>query len=104
MALPVPSHAQLRDRPEASTIAFRNELPPRYELEAVRISVDGYVWADGPVAKVAPGTHEVTVAAQYRASSRSLEVRSTGHVRTEPGKVVIARAVEVKGRAEILWP
>jgi hypothetical protein len=105
--------------PETATVAFRSELPRVYHLERVRISVDGYVWADGPVAMVRPGTHDVTVEAEFSCDARSVRacgryianhrqarqarfsVRSSEHVRTPAGRVLLVRAVELSGDAPL---
>ncbi len=114
-ALPSPVAAQPREAP--STVEFRNDLPPRYCVERVRISVDGYVWVDGPVATVAPGMHDVTVVVEVRLCDGKLrrrtarfEARSSERVRAAPGRIVLAMAVEASERArragrrvEILW-
>ncbi len=91
-------------QPETATVAFRSDLPRSFHLERVRISVDGFVWVDGPVAMVRPGTHDVAVEAEYslaHAHARRVRftVRSSEHVRTPAGQVVLVRAVELGGEA-----
>ncbi len=102
-------------------MTFRNDVPKGYRLERVRITVDGVTRYDGRRAGTAPvaaGSHVIAVVADYRMHDPVLtytrdfgfEVRAAERVKAWPGRVVLARAVEVGGvtrpagqRVQILW-
>jgi hypothetical protein len=102
-----PAAAQPREAP--ATVAFRNELPKTFRLERVRILVDGTVRYDGrrPTARalIPPGAHLVSISADYRGHDPVLSytkdyefrVHSAERVRATPGRVVVARAIQVGG-------
>jgi hypothetical protein len=117
-----PAAAQPYARPAPASVAFRNQLPGTYHLERVRILVDGAVRYEGqrPPAwtSITPGAHLVSVIADYRmhdpllsyARDYTFRVQSAQRVRAAPGRVVVARAVEVGGvtrpvgqRIHIVW-
>ena len=116
LSVATPSAAAPPPRSEASTVTFRNEMPRRYRLERVRIAVDG-ASVEGPAAVMSPGAHVVSVAAEYRLNDPFpymkdylFQVRSAQRVESEPGRGVVARAVEVGGvtrpieqRIRIFW-
>ncbi|MGA7119422.1 MAG: hypothetical protein WBY94_04950 [Polyangiaceae bacterium] len=105
----------------AATVAFRNDLPATYELRSVRLWVDGMLIHEdsGPFdAPIAPGTHVVSIAAEYQMRDPLLpyvrgyviKLRSAEHIRSEPAHVIAARAQESGGvttpierRARIAW-
>jgi hypothetical protein len=119
LAAAAPASAQ---EPQASAkIAFRNDLPGTYELRRVRLWVDGVLLHEGSRsfdASLAPGTHVVSIAAEYRmrdpllpyVRGYSIQLRSAERVRSAPTRTVIARAQESGGvttpierRARIAW-
>jgi hypothetical protein len=105
----------------ASIVAFRNALPGTYELRRVRLWIDGALVHEGSRpfdAPLSPGTHVVSIAAEYRMQDPLLpyvrgyafQLRSAEHIRSEPNRVVVARALESGGvttpierRARISW-
>jgi hypothetical protein len=116
-----PAAAQPYARTAPASVAFRNDLPGTYRLERVRILVDGAVRYEGPRparATIPPGAHLVSVIADYRmhdpllsyAKDYTFRVQSAERVRAAPGRVFVARAVEVGGvtrpvgqRIHIVW-
>ena len=108
-------------RAPATTVVFRNDLPATYVLRHVRLWVDGVLVVDGAAPFAQPlshGRHLVSIEADYRMQDAllpyvrkyTLQLRSAERVRSEPVRVVRARAVEVGGvttpvqrRAQIVW-
>jgi hypothetical protein len=105
-----------------TTVAFRNDLPGPYELRRVRLWVDGALLHEGAGpfnASLAPGTHVVSIAAEYRMQDALLpyvrgyevQLRSAERIRSDASnRVVVARALEwggvttpIERRARIAW-
>jgi hypothetical protein len=123
LALAPVSPAVAQPAPNATTVVqFRNDLPGSFELERVRLWVDGAVRTDtaGPfVATLDPGDHLLSLTAEYRLRDPLLPyvrsyrtvLRSEDHVpAATANRLIRARAVEVGGvttpverRAQILW-
>jgi hypothetical protein len=108
--------------PQTGTVvAFRNALPGSYELRRVRLRVDGVVRYEGAGAFDTPlevGRHVVAIEADYRlhdpvlpyVNGYAVELRSAEHVMSQPGQVVVARAIGSRDvtipmaqRAQLIW-
>jgi len=114
-------HASLAAQTDTGIVAFRNALPGTYELRRVRLRVDGVVRYEGNGAFDAPlerGRHVLGIEAEYRlfdpvlpyVNGYALELRSAEHVVSQPGRVIVARAVgsrdvtiPVERRARLVW-
>jgi hypothetical protein len=105
-----------------STVTFANELPTNYELQRVRVFVDGAPAYDAPTAgtvRLAPGAHDVAIVADYHlrdpvftyVRGYGVEVQSRESVVASPVPVTyMAAAVDRGGittpmekRASLAW-